>query len=104
MVEINSKEYEEYVRFKIMQQQLQLQLPAIAEQPVKVSLGQRLVQNMKNRMITFHQNNLERQRQNRLMKRKNPKKYAKMVKDRREMYNVFNQPNLFKDGRGTIKW
>ncbi len=99
---MKKKEEREQMMF---QQQLAQGIPQEGMIPPtgKISFGSRLMQGAKNKLLGFHYSMLERKRQNALMKQQNPQAYTKMVAERKERYNIMNQPNLF-DGRGRMKW
>lgn len=69
------------------------------------TITQRLAQGAKNRLLNFHYQMIARKRYNAQMKQQNPKKYTKMVVERKERYNIMNTPNLFSgEGQGSMKW
>ena len=73
--------------------------------PTGPTMAQKLMASAKNKVLSFHYSMMARKRANAEMKRKNPKRYTKMVQQRKKRYDVMKTPSLFDGSQGgRMKW
>ena len=73
--------------------------------PQELTMSKRLALKAKYALLNFHQGMMARKRNNAEMKRNNPKKYARLVAQRKKKYNVMKTPSLFDGkGNGRMQW